>query len=461
MSGYICEKCQKEFTSKSKFEIHQKRKTPCEKKEKPEKEKEKEKEKENETEDNDTDNDLKYSKLSYSLTKKISKTDKKNNGIYFTPPKTIYQNLKFLEPYFKLKNIKTVLEPSCGSMEFILLLNKMYSNNNLQITGVEYNKTIYDSIKNLETENLKLYNMNYLLFDTQDKYDLIIGNPPYFVIQKNEIDEEYYSYFDGRPNIFVIFILKSLKLLNKDGILSFVLPKNFLNCLYYDKTRKYIAENFKILNIIECNDNYIETKQDTIILILQNKPETTNNNIYILNNPNYVIFGLPDNITKLEKLYNNSTTLDKLDFKVNVGNVVWNQCKAILTNDDTKTLLIYSSDIKDNKLTIQTYSNTDKKNYINKKGLTEPVLVINRGYGVGNYKFEYCLIDGSIEYLIENHLICIKYTKQIDNEELIKLYNKIIKSLENKKTQEFIELYFGNNAINTIELCEILPIYDI
>ena len=86
---------------------------------------------------------------------------------------------------------------------------------------------------------------------------------------------------------------------------------------------------------------------------------------------------------------------------------------------------------------------------------------MNRGYGVGNYKFDYCLIDVDYNYLVENHLICIKYTKNIDKKELKILYNKILKSFDNKRTQEFIKLYFGNNAINTTELCEILPIYDI
>jgi len=41
------------------------------------------------------------------------------------------------------------------------------------------------------------------------------------------------------------------------------------------------------------------------------------------------------------------------------------------------------------------------------------------------------------------------------------LYKKIMKSFDYSKTQNFISLYFGNNAINTTELCEILPIYDI
>jgi hypothetical protein len=39
------------------------------------------------------------------------------------------------------------------------------------------------------------------------------------------------------------------------------------------------------------------------------------------------------------------------------------------------------------------------------------------------------------------------------------MYNKVIKSLNDKRTQEFINLYFGNNAINTTELNYILPIY--
>ena len=47
---------------------------------------------------------MEYSPLSYSLTKQINKIEKKNNGIYFTPPDTINKNLKLLEPY--INNIK-------------------------------------------------------------------------------------------------------------------------------------------------------------------------------------------------------------------------------------------------------------------------------------------------------------------------------------------------------------------
>jgi adenine-specific DNA-methyltransferase len=277
-------------------------------------------------------------------------------------------------------------------------------------------------------------------------------------MSKNEVDPTYYNYFNGRPNIFILFIIKSLNLLNPNGILSFVLPKNFLNCLYYNKTRKYILNNFKIIDIILCDDDYIETKQDTIILIIQNKLVSDNERFTLINEDN-VIFGTPEIIIQLKLLYENSTTLSKLNFSVNVGNIVWNQCKNQLTDDITKTLLIYSSDIRNNQLCIQDYSNEEKKNYIEREGLKEPLLVINRGYGVGKYKFEYCLIKGNIKYLIENHLICVKYNLTITNEELIDLYKRIINSFENEKTTQFIHLYFGNNAINTTELQNILPIY--
>ncbi len=393
-----------------------------------------------------------YSELSLTLTKEIKKEEKKRDGIYFTPPTTIQTTIQLLEPY--MKNIKNVLEPSCGSCEYINALPS-----GLCITGIELNKTIFESIKELETNKIKLYNQDYLSYTSETKFDLIIGNPPYFVMKKKDVSKPYHKYFDGRPNIFILFIIKSLELLNTNGILSFILPKSFMNCLYYDKTRKYLNE-FQILHIVECNNEYIDTEQDTILLIVQKTMKTIENDQYCLSYSDYTIFGTPQSIVNLTELYNGSTTLNKMGFTVNVGTVVWNQVKNELTTEK-KTLLIYSSDIKNKELVIKIYSNQAKKNYINKKGDTEPVLVINRGYGVGKYNFEYCLInrDKETEYLIENHLICIKYKKDQNKKELICLYDKIIQSFENKKTEEFIKLYFGNNAINTTELCEMLPIY--
>jgi len=51
--------------------------------------------------------------------------------------------------------------------------------------------------------------MDYLKYNNKE-YDFIVGNPPYFVMKKDEVDKEYNKYYDGRPNIFSIFIIHSL-----------------------------------------------------------------------------------------------------------------------------------------------------------------------------------------------------------------------------------------------------------
>jgi tRNA1(Val) A37 N6-methylase TrmN6 len=468
-----------------------------------------------------------FDELSRKLTKSISKKTKKESGIFFTPPITVSSTLEKLEIYFTNKKniIKTILEPSCGSCEFIKAINEKYPTVN--ITGIEFNKTIYEAIKEkYDKENISLLNENFLTYSTQTLFDLIIGNPPYFIIKKmkeekkeedkqleaNKYDIKYNEWFDGRPNIFIIFILKSMDLLKDNGILCFVLPKSFINCLYYNKTRQRIYDHNEILDITECDDTYLETQQPTILLTIKKKTNDTikkKNDKYTLKKSNNLIFGTPNNITEIKKLYKESKTLHDLNFKVSVGTVVWNQCKDILVGKEDKTRpkkfkkkesttttttnteetnstteettstteektstteesiavkyntrLIYSSDIKNNKLLEpKTYKAHGKKSFIDKKGIKTTTLLVNRGYGVGSYNFQYCLLKDET-YLVENHLICINYKDNTEEkDELIAKYNKIIKSLEHDKTKKFIKLYFGNNAINTTELNQILPIY--
>ena len=105
---------------------------------------------------------LDYSKLSYDVTKAIDKKIKKDSGIYFTHPTTIQQNLKYLDKY--MKNVKSILEPSFGTGEYIsALINS--KTDNAHITGIELNKKIYDSVMNTNTfdhDQIYLLNEDYI-----------------------------------------------------------------------------------------------------------------------------------------------------------------------------------------------------------------------------------------------------------------------------------------------------------
>ena len=418
----------------------------------------------------------KYSQLSLDLIKQLDALTIKSEGIYFTPRIIIDKCIQYVKKYVTDNHleISDILEPSFGSGEFIKYLYHEFSNSH--ITGIELNRDIYnkrDSIildqeGNGETR-IKYIHQDFIRYDKVHvkKYDLIIGNPPYYVIKRNDVDEDYNDYFDGRPNIFILFIIHSLNKLKENGILAFVLPKNFLNCLFYNKCREYIYSYFKILHIEDCSgDNFVQTSQDTILCFIQrvgvvNQDIKTQNDRYSLKTHDYTVFHTSKNIAILRDLYKDSTTLYSQNCDVKIGSIVWNQVKSKLTDDSSKTLLIYSSDIKDNTFIQKKYKDTSKKNYIDRDGKIGPLLLLNRGYGKGHYACNYCLLDIQTPYLIENHLLCIENigNPHITYNELIDLYNKIIHSLKSEKTQQFIQIYFGNNSINSTELKYIIPFY--
>ena len=97
---------------------------------------------------------LDYSILSKKITKSIDKNIKKKEGIYFTPPKTIDNITQLFNQYYN-NDIKTVLEPSCGSCEFVTKFDELY---NLDFTCIENNLTIYNDIKHIEKNNISIIN---------------------------------------------------------------------------------------------------------------------------------------------------------------------------------------------------------------------------------------------------------------------------------------------------------------
>ncbi len=398
---------------------------------------------------------MSYTELSESITTTLDKKAKKMNGVYFTSQELIWKMIKMLGR----RRFKRILEPCYGSGEFIRALSKKYKKS--RIEGIELNELmcgLCEKDNEINKENVDLIRGDYLKTEFEEVYDLIIGNPPFYVMKRDDLDEEYTPYIEGRPNIFVLFILKSLKLLKKGGILNFVLPSSFKNCLYYDKLRDLIDKTCEIIEIVDCEGaKWLETTQETMILCVKKRIRW--NGEWVIKKGGYTIFNTKEKVKRIKELYEGSKTLNEIEFRVSVGNIVWNQCKEELSKNENDTRLIYSGDIKDKKLIKKAYKNVEKKNYIKKGGNNELMIVLNRGYGVGRYNFDYCLIDIEKNYLIENHLICIRYEKDIEKEKKRELYLKICNSFDDERTKEFIRLYFGNGAVNTTELREIIPIY--
>lgn len=383
-----------------------------------------------------------FTELSINLTKSLSKDTKKKFGIFFTPNDIIEDIFTQIKSQSLEIDFKTVLEPSYGSGQFLEYLK------NYSVDAIEFNKEIFDKTKGIYP-NVNYINDDYLNTSSDIKYDLIIGNPPYFTVPKSIVTSDYLLFFDGRPNIYILFIIHSLRKLNENGIIAFILPVNFLNCLYYNKLRQYINDHFTILSIKEYpQSKFIETSQNVCLVLIQNK-FPVNKNKFIIQRNSHCIFN--EKYLEFEELLNGSVTLRSLGFDAKIGKIVWNQHKEKLI-ETGETPLIYNRNILDCSLKLN--FDTVKKQYITIK--TEPItcktLVINRGYGVSNYKFYYSTIDLP-SYYVENHLIYLEQSKANIS------FDEIISSFKDPRTEEFISRYFKNGAINVTELLDILPIY--
>ena len=406
-----------------------------------------------------------YSQLSISITNELSKDEKKEYGIFITPNVIIR---KLFESILKYTNengidIQNILEPSCGTCEIVNYCDNLF--NGIHIDAIEINNKIFESIKPLNFKNtVTILQEDFINFHSVIKYDLIVGNPPYFVLDKNyKIPKEMEPYIYGRPNIFGLFIIHSISMLADNGILSFIIPKSFLNSSYYSKIRNFIKETCKIIEIIdfEKDNKFIDTQQSTFGIILKKE----SNNLFTSIECKYSIkfndnFMFTNDSIFLKNLLEGTTTLAKLGLNVRTGNIVWNQHKDKLTDDENETVLIYNTNLtKEHTIDLKTFKNEEKKQYIKKDGRIDPILVVNRGNGNSAYKLNYALISNIGPYLVENHLNEIYSPKKIKKEELINLFNKIIQSFENPKTQIFIDLFLGNNGLSKTELETIFPIY--
>ena len=400
---------------------------------------------------------------SIDITKSLSKQEKKEDGIFLTPrvirQKQLERTLYWLD---QLKiNPKLILEPSCGSLEFLTDLDSIYKK--INFIGVEKNKKVFDSISGLDLiHNNKLTLINDDFLETNfTNVDLVIGNPPYFVISQKDVPIEYKQYITGRPNIYCIFILHALKTLNNKtgGILSFVIPKSILNSAYYEGVRRYIYENYNLLEIIDykIDNKFMDTDQDTVGIIITNNRTVVPTVSYMLKTEQGVLFSL--NNSQISELYEGSTTLKELGLAVKTGTIVWNQVKELLTYDTSKTILLYNSNIVNNSLVLKQFKNAEKKQYINlDKTETLPFIVVNRGRGNANFSLNYCKISPenvSQNVLVENHLNII-YNKTNQDPHIL---DKILISFEDERTNKFLSLFSGNNALSKTELETILPIY--
>ncbi|MGQ4876315.1 MAG: N-6 DNA methylase [Promethearchaeia archaeon] len=278
----------------------------------------------------------------------ISREIRKNLGEFYTPHGIVNYILSNVG-YNPLNDIsrKKVIDLSCGSGSFLiqvvnhLVTHMLYkknvnSINNLSlrnalkimeivqenIYGIDINplacifcnlnliystykiiKKIHNSGQKFDYLGFKIFREDTLKTEFREKFDFIIGNPPYLFIrdiplkQRNLIESLKLNTNTGQYDYYQIFLEFGIELLNENGMLGYIVPDSILVLSNRKRIRKYIIENANIKKICLVNEAFKKSSVSNVILILQ---KVLNENARI------------SNVIQIELLENNPLKINKL-----------------------------------------------------------------------------------------------------------------------------------------------------
>lgn len=146
------------------------------------------------------------------------------------------------------------------------------------------------------------------MFDIQDGFDVVIGNPPYVSVKGispefKRIFSQIFETGKGRFNLFTLFIEKAIKILENNGVLTFIIPEGILSNIEYIHSRKYFLDtgNLNVISLFServfeaavdtCVVSFIKNKSNQEIKIYQDAIDLTHSILKqeIFNSPNFVI----------------------------------------------------------------------------------------------------------------------------------------------------------------------------
>ena len=393
-----------------------------------------------------------YTKESIDYLKNTDIKKRKKLGQYFTP-KSIRELLLSKLPK---KDNADILDPACGSGEFLLSCKKYFKNPILY--GFDIDKKLINISSKL-VKNASIKNFDFLNIDiNKKKYDYIIGNPPYFELKLNEeIKKKYFDIIKGRVNIFSLFIKTGLDLLKDGGYLAYVVPPSMNNGAYFSKLREYIIKNSSLeyLHIIDGADNFHLANQKVMLIILK-KTNSKKLSKYIFKKNGITIF--TEDKKFLNKAYKNTVSLKDIGYTVKTGSIIWNEHKEKLTNDkNNSTLLIWASNINNGKIIIGYTKGKPQyiKNISNDLIIKSRVVVVNRITGSSKDINIKAAIVNEKEFVCENHVNVIYMSKNANQNYSLE---DIFKALQDKINIKVMRLISGNTQISKTELERLLPI---
>lgn len=172
---------------------------------------------------------------------------KKENGVVFTPEWVADFMIDEIFNSQKIKGDEKILDAGCGEGVFAVIATKKFA----KLSGKPINKVIEENVyfidiseeyvnktkqnlQRLSKNKIKKFNAiadDFCFYNFDEKFDFIIGNPPYVRIQnlngrRERLQKKYITASNGSIDLYFCFFEKALKLLNDNGKIAFITPNS-------------------------------------------------------------------------------------------------------------------------------------------------------------------------------------------------------------------------------------------
>ncbi len=226
----------------------------------------------------------------------IPKTDRKVNGAFFTPTYIVDYIINEVGP----KNEDKCLDPSCGCGSFLIGIAEYYQKNygkpiksiiRENIFGsdiLDYNihrsKTILSllGLQNgevIEESDFNLFIQDSLKANWADKFEIVVGNPPY--VKYQDLSDENRKYLAdkwktieyGTFNLYFAFFELGYKLLTPNGKLGYITPNNYFTSLAGLSLRQYFLKTKFLTRIVDFRHKKVFDAQTYTAITFASKNE--------------------------------------------------------------------------------------------------------------------------------------------------------------------------------------------
>ena len=213
------------------------------------------------------------------LLMKSSCSQAHRTGAYYTPP-ALAQTIVSLAAGERRAQFRSVLEPSCGDGSFLVSLGAFDATRRASVTAFDIDPVAAAAARakapRADVRCGDFFDFCALALPEGRRFDLVVGNPPWVCYQTMHARQRRklrdVSRFlglggNGLSNLWIPFVAACVSLLERDGLIAFLLPCDILWGGAAGELRAFLLRKLAELTIISFAEPFPELEQSMALLL--------------------------------------------------------------------------------------------------------------------------------------------------------------------------------------------------